>query len=156
MSAPIYSVLSGSSVALAAATAKSVLGVRAHANSGLMLRRFSIGFDGVSASGVPVLCELCYCTFAANAPGTNSTSVTPAQKTQRAMAAGFTAARNWTTEPTAITVIEHFLLTPNSGLVLYDYPLDTEPDSALAEGFVIRCTAPAIVNVLASMDVSRI
>lgn len=156
MGAPIYSVQTGASVALAAATAKSVIGVKAHANSGLMVRRVTVSFDGVTASAVPVLVERCYCTWATNPPGTASTSVTPVQKTGRPLAAGFTAAKTWTTEPTVITVMEHMLLTPNGGLVIYDFPLDTEPDCALGEGFLIRCTAPAIVNVLASIDVCRI
>ncbi len=37
-----------------------------------------------------------------------------------------------------------------------DIPLGNEYDSALAEGFVLRFTAPASVNVRATMDVSRI
>ena len=36
-----------------------------------------------------------------------------------------------------------------------DAPLGTEADTALGEGFVIRCTAPATVNVRATMKVSR-
>lgn len=156
MSAPIYSALTGAAVALSAATAKSVVGVKAHANSGLMVRRATVSFDGVTASAVPVLCELCYCTFGTNSPGTNSTSLTIVQKTGRVLTAGFTGGKTWTNEPTTITVLEHMLVTPNGGLVVYDFPLDTELDCALGEGFVIRCTAPAVVNVLASLDVSRI
>jgi hypothetical protein len=33
------------------------------------------------------------------------------------------------------------------GLVVYDFPFGTTPDSAVSQGFVIRCTAPAAVNV---------
>lgn len=156
MTAPIYSIVTGGAVALSAATAKSILGVKAHANSGIQVSALRIGFDGVTASAVPVLVELCYCTFGANSPGTNSTSVTPAQKSGRVLTAGFTAGKNWTTEPTTITVLDEWLLTPNGGLALVDIPLGNEYDSALAEGFVLRCTAPATVNVRATMDVSRI
>lgn len=156
MSQVIYTVSTEGAVALAAATAKSVIGAKAHANSGLELLGFKVGFDGVSAAAVPVLIEICYCTFGANSPGTNSTSTTPRQKSGRALTAGFTSGKTWTTEPTTITVIDDFILTPNAGLVIYQYPLGYEPDCALGEGFVLRLNAPAIVNVRASMDVSRI
>jgi hypothetical protein len=150
-----YTVVTGGWVALSAATAKSILGVKAHANSGLDLFRYWLAFDGVTASAVPVLVELCYCTFGANPPGTNSTSVTPAQKCGRVLTAGFTAGKTWTAEPTTITVLDEFALTPNSGTLGYDFPLDTEYDTALGEGLLIRCTAPATVNVRATMEVAR-
>lgn len=150
-----YSIVTGGAVALSAATAKSILGVKSHANFGLDLKKFKVAFDGVTATNVPVLVELCYCTFGANSPGTNSTSVTPAQLYGRSITVGATAAKTWTTEPTTITVIGEFLLTPNGGLVLYDWPLGDTPDSAVSEGFVIRCTAPATVNVRASLEWER-
>lgn len=156
MAAVGYKATTEGAVALSAATAKSIIGVKAHANSGLQLKGYKIGFDGVTASAVPVLVEIGYCTFGANAPGTNSTSTTPVQKYGRSLTAGFTSGKTWTTEPTTITVLEEFLLTPNAGLIAFQYPLGQEPDTALAEGFVIRCTAPATVNVRASLDVERI
>lgn len=156
MSAVGYSIVTGGAVALTAATAKTILGAKAHANSGLQLKKFWIAFDGVTGSAVPVLVELGYCTFGANAPGTNSSSVTPAQAYGRALTAGFTAGKTWTTEPTTITVLSEWLLTPNGGLVGYDYPLGTEPDTALGEGLILRCTAPATVNVRGSMFFERI
>lgn len=155
MSAPIYTAITGGAVALSAATAKSVIGVKAHANSSLLLLKMRYAFDGVTASAVPVLCEVCYCTFGANSPGTNSTSVTVAQGSGRVLTAGFTAGKTWTTEPTTITVLEEVLLTPNGGSVWADYPLATEYDCALGEGFVVRFTAPATVNVRATLAVSR-
>lgn len=156
MSAPIYTGITGGWVALAAATAKSVIGVKAHANSGVQPVKFRFGFDGVTASAVPALVELCYATWATNSPGTNSTSVTPTQGSGRALTVGFTMGKTWTTEPTALTVIEEIPLTPNGGLFAYDVPLSTEFDSALGEGFVFRFTAPAIVNVRATLHVARI
>jgi len=155
MPAPIYDVVAGGTVALTAATAKSVLGVKAHANSGLLVTGFRVSFDGVTASAVPVYCELCYATWATNGPGTNSTSVTPVQRSGRVLTAGFTAAKTWTTEPTALTLIRGWDITPNGGLIVFEYPLGTEPDSALAEGFVLRLTAPANVNCVPDMSVQR-
>jgi hypothetical protein len=155
VAAPRYSAITGGAVALTAATAKTILGWKAHANSGLLLLSYEVAFDGVAASAVPVLVEICYCTWATNGPGTNSTSVTPTQTNGRVLTVGATAGKTWTTEPTTITVLKEKLLTPNGGVIIYDYPLGTEPDCALAEGFALRCTAPAVVNVRGTLDVSR-
>ena len=152
---PLYFCGTESAVALAAATAKTVVGVKAHANSGLYVAEYKISFDGVTASAVPVLVEFCYATFATNSPGTNSTSTTPRQLGGRSLTAGFTAAKNWSAEPTVLTVIEEHLLTPNGGLYVYQYPLGYEPDAALAEGFALRLTAPAIVNCRGGIKVGR-
>jgi hypothetical protein len=150
-----YTVTTGGAVALSAGTAKTVLGVKSGAAFCLDVLGFEIGFDGVTASAVPVLVEFCASTWATNSPGTNSTSVTPAQSYGRVAAAGFTAAKTWTAEPTALTVLKEFLLTPNGGLVAYRWPLGNTPDCALAEGFAVRCTAPAAVNVRVSLDSER-
>lgn len=153
-----YNVTTEGAVTLTAATARSVLGVKAHTNSGLQVKGFKVGFAGVTASAVPVLIELCYSTWATKSPGTNSTSVTARQTYGRSLTAGFTAASSWAAanEPTVLTVVEEFLLSPNGGLFVMQYPLGTEPDCALAEGYVLRCTAPAGVDVRGTMSVERI
>jgi len=150
-----YSVTTEGAVALSAATAKSIIGVKSAADFGLDLKKYRIAFDGVTASAVPVFIELCYATWATNGPGTNSTSTTPHQEYGRAIAHATTAAANWTSEPTVLTVIDSWDLTPNGGTVIYDYPLGDTPDSDLSNGFVIRCTAPATVNVRASLHWER-
>lgn len=155
MSKAGYGVTTEGAVALSAATAASIIGVKSTSDFGLDLKKYRIGFDGVTASAVPVLVEVCYCTFGASSPGTNSTSTTPRQQYGRVIAAGFTSGKTWTTEPTTITVIESNLLTPNGGALWYDWPLGDTPDSAVSEGFVLRCTAPAAVNVRASLVVER-
>ena len=156
MSKAGYSVATTAAVALTAATAKSVLGVASGAQFGVDFKKLHMGFDGVTASAVPVLVELCYATFATNGPGTNSTSRTPSQVYGRTIAiTGVTAASNWTAEPTVLTVLDQWTLTPNGGTVLYDVPLGDTPDSAVSQGFVIRCTAPAGVNVNGTMWFER-
>jgi hypothetical protein len=150
-----YSISTGAAVALAAATAKTVIGVKAHANSGIQLKWIWLSFDGVTSTAVPPLIELCAITWATNSPGTNSTSVTPVQNYGRVLTAGFTAGRNWTAEPTVLTVIEELYLAADKGVVSAQWPLGQEPDSPLAEGFGIRVTAPAIVNVRAVLKVER-
>jgi len=157
MSAAGYGIHSEGAILLTAATAKCVIGAKAHANSGLQLKGFEVAFDGVTASAVPVLIEVMYSTWASNSPGTNSTSTTVRQIYGRVLTAGFTAGKTWTTEPTTLTVMgKEFLLTPNAGVFAYQYPLGQEPDCALAEGFVIRCNAPAGVSIRAAMTLERI
>ena len=156
MSAVGYSITTEGAVALGAATPKTIIGAKAHANSGLQLKGFEISFDGVTASAVPVLVEVCACTWATNPPGTASTATTPRQKYGRVLTAGFTSGKTWTTEPTVLTVLKEFLLAPDKGLFAYQFPLGQEPDSPLAEGFAIRCNAPAAVNVRAGLDVERV
>jgi len=165
MSAVGYSCTTEGAVALSAATAKTIIGAKAHANSGIQLKGFEVSFDGVTASAVPVLVEVCYATFATSGPGEaapgsptilSSTSTTPRQKYGRVLAAGFTSGKTWTTEPTVLTVIKSFLLAPDKGFIAFQYPLGQEPDSALAEGFAIRCNAPAAVNVRAGLDLERV
>lgn len=156
MSAVGYDVTTEAAVALAAGVAKSILGVQAQAAAGLQIKSFELAFDGVTASAVPVFCELCYATFATNPPGTLSTNVTESQLYGRVLTPGFVGAANWSTEPTVLTVRKSWLLTPNAGLVMYQWPLGQEPDSAFNEGFVLRLTAPAVVNCRATMSVERI
>lgn len=161
MADAIYSIVTPTvaSVALTGGTAKTVLGAKAHANSGLAVLAATISFDGVTASAVPAYAELCYSTWATNSPGTNSTTLSAPAITQvsgRALTAGFTAAHTWTSEPTVLTPIDNQVLTPNGGLIKWAFPLGQEPDSALAEGFVIRLKAAANVNCVCTMWVKRI
>lgn len=151
-----YQISTGAAVALSAATAKSILCVLAPAQFGVDLTKLRVGFDGVTASAVPVLVELCYSTAASNStPGTNNTTGTVNQIYGRSITNGFTGFYNSTTEPTVLTPVDRWTLTPNGGLVIYDFPLGTSPDTAVSHGFVIRCTAPAAVNVNASLQFER-
>jgi len=157
MAAPIYMVAVGADVALSAATVKTVLGFRAGSAFALILKMVSVSFDQSGASAPtnePILIELGTCTFATNAPGTNSTSETPIQYNGRVLTHGTTAASNWTTEPTAITVIDEYLVHPQSGLKEY-FPLGDEPDTALNDGFILRITAPNAVNCRPAMRACR-
>lgn len=143
-----YAVTVGADVALAAATAKSVLGVRAGSTFGLELAVASIAFDASGASAPtnePILIELCVATFATNAPGTNSASETIVQWSGRVMASGCTAASAWSAEPTVLTVIDEFLIHPQTG-IKEPYGLGAEPECDLNQGFVWRVTSPAVVN----------
>lgn len=151
-----YTLQTGAAVALSAATAKTVLCVIAPAQFGIDLKKVKIGFDGVTASAVPVLCELATSTLATNStPGTGNTTGTVNQVYGRSITAGFTGFYASTSEPTVLTVFDSWLLTPVGGLLFYDYPLGDTPDTAVSNGIVLRCTAPAIVNVRASFTFER-
>lgn len=157
MAQTLYTCQSAAAVALVAATAKSIIGVNGATDFGIDLKKFRVAFDGVTAANTPVLVELCTATFATNAPGTNSTSNTPVAVAGRANAAtGFTAAYAWTAEPTVLVPIDSVLLTPNGGTLVYDWQdVGDTPDSALATGFVLRVTAPQVVNARAALWFGR-
>jgi hypothetical protein len=150
-----YSASIAAAVALVANTAKTVVGVLAPAQFGVDWTGFDMSFDGVTASAVPVLVELCSVTFATNPPGTNSTSITLTQDYGRAITAGFTAAYNWTAEPTVVTPFDAFDLTPNGGTIVRDFMQGRTPDSAVSTGFAIRLTAPAVVNCRGTLHFER-
>lgn len=150
-----YSVVTGGAVSLSASTAKTVLGIKSGAAFGVDLKKAWWGFTGVAASDAPVTCELCYCTWASQAPGTGSSTVTPVQIYGRTITHGVTAAKTWTTEPTTLTVIGEIPLTPNGGSLLYDIPLGDTWDCAPDHGFALRFTAAASVSVRASLFFER-
>lgn len=145
-----YTAITTAAVALVAATAKSVLSVIAPAQFGVDLTKFRIGFDGVTASAVPVLVEVVQ--FTTDGTGTGGTvnqvygtTITP----------GFTTKYNYSAEPTTATIVDHWTLTPNAGTVFYDWPLGTSPNTAVSQLYTLRCTAPAAVNVQATMWFER-
>ena len=137
-----YTLQTGAAVALTAATAKSVP-VRHRAGSvRYRPQKVKIGFDGVTASAVPVLCELMTSTLATNrrrAPATPRAPWCSLRAQHHGRVHGF---YNSTAEPTVLTAFDLFLLTPTGGLLFYDYPLGDTPDTAVSNGIVLRCTAP--------------
>lgn len=153
-----YSVRTTSAVALSAATARTGLMVITPAQFGGDLKKLRIGFDGVTASAVPVLWELVRSTNATNStPGTGNTSETSniQQVYGRAITTGFTAFSASTSEPTALTVLDSNYLTPTGGLLVYDIPLGDTFDWDVSAGMGVRLTAPATVNARIGMIVER-
>lgn len=155
-----YTVRTSAAVALSAATARTALMVITPSTFGGDLKKFRVEFDGVTASAVPVFCELVTSTNTTNStPGTNNTSETAniVQVYGRSITTGFTAfsASTAGNEPTVLTQIESFLLTPNGGVLFYDFPLGDTPDWNVSAGMGIRLTAPATVNARCSMWFER-
>lgn len=148
----IYKVSSGT-FALTT-SAKTVLLVKAHANSGLQLHEMRVSFDGVTSSHAPALVELC--SFDASTAGTAGSTPTARQISGLTIAAGFTAGAAYTAEPTVLTVLEDHLVPQDKGGLLLQWPLGMEPVADLAKGFCIRVTASAgTPNCRASFTVSR-
>ncbi|MFI6813257.1 hypothetical protein ACIBG7_12635 [Nonomuraea sp. NPDC050328] len=149
-------------VALTANVARSVLGVQAPAAFGLELKKLRVGLYGISATAVPGDIEVCAATFATNPPvagaSTDMTAVVPQQVYGRPIPAGFLASMAWTAgkEPTVLSVIDTWPLTPNGGVVLYDLPLGDSPDCAPNTGFILRAKFPAAVSISACFWLERI
>lgn len=153
-----YWVGTSAAVALVAATAKTTVMALCPTAFGIDLKKFKVEFDGVTASAVPALVELVTCSNATNVtPGTANTSETSniVQIYGRSITTGFTAFSASTSEPTVLTVIERFLITPCGGTLFYDFPLGDTPDTAVSSGIGLRITAPATVNARASLTFER-
>lgn len=152
MTAPVYGVTAGANVALAAATAKSVLSVLAGASFGLELTGLDFGSLGVTATDVPMQIDICKWTGAA---GTETGAATIVQSGGMVIDAGFTAFYGYTVEPGGLTVARRIVLTPNSATLVIPIA-DGEFQAGPTDGFVIRCTATANVNVVPGLQVKRI
>lgn len=150
MSKAGYSAEVGAAVALVAATAKTALTIIAPAQFGVDFTKYRIGFDGVTASAIPVVVEIVSWTT----DGTG-TAGTVNQVYGRSITAGFTTKYNYSVEPTTPTLIDRFTVTPNGGTIVYDFPSGTSPDTAVSNLIGLRFTAPAAVNVNCTMWCER-
>ena len=133
-------------VALAAATAKTVVSVLGSPADTIGLLRVRISFDGVTATAVPAVVEI----GITSTLGTVS-SFTPAQVTGSTVASSCTAGYNATVEPTYVRVIDSFYVPTTMGHFTDWIPLGDEYQCDPSQGLAIRVTAPAVVNCLASI-----
>ena len=80
-----------------------------------------------------------------------STAGTLTQLRGRTTTVGATAGINYSAEPTVLTAIKQWLVTPYGGNLVIQFPLGREPeaDATTNKGIAIRVTAPAAVNVRA-------
>lgn len=134
-------------VACVAATAKSVLGIKAATNVCVKLTEVSTSFDGATSTNAPAVTEFMQSTFGANAPGTNSTSVTPPKRdTGRAETIQATAAKAWSTEPTTLTLQQSLDVGQYNGVVVKMFPFASPFIVIGGQGAVLRITSPNNVN----------
>lgn len=141
------------SVALSAATAKTVVGIKAAPNHIAVITAVAVTFHGVTSSDIPVLIEVVSGTDASNSPGTNSTTITPPQLRGRVLTCDAAAAHTWTSEPTVLTRIWELRVSPTSGVVI-QLPLgrEIECDPTTNKLIGVRMTAPAAVSVSGTLE----
>jgi hypothetical protein len=152
-----------SAIALGAASAKTIMYINAAAANQFSLTEICVGFDGTTSTNTPVLCELCFGTKASNStPGTGSTTFTPLQiRGWPAQASVQAAANNCSSEPTVLTSIKQWLVSPYGGLLVVLSPLGREPTSvasgtALSGNQVgLRTTAPQTVNTRGYLELEE-
>lgn len=153
----IYVVRSGTSatnstaVALAAATAKTVISVLGSAADTISLKRLRVSFASVTATDVPALVEVGIIT----ALGTVGTAFTPVQVVGSTNPSSCSAGYNHSGEPTYNRVFEGLYVPVNNGLYECYYPLGEEPACDPSQGFAIRITAPQAQSCYASMYYSE-
>jgi len=148
-----YTVESNGDIALSAATAKTILNWISGSNALSRVVELSVSFDGVTSTAEPVTVELCSST---QATAGTSTSHTIAQSGGPTRTAQGTAQRNYTAEPTVLTVLKRWLIRADGGLLLIQFPLGREPEQiTTADGLCVRCTAPATVNAQGYLEVEE-
>lgn len=131
----------GTPIALAAATAKTIIEIAAGAAASADLVQASVSFDAAAAAaGIKV--ELVRYT----ATGTG-TAYTPTRYNAAAqmMAAVCTAKTNDTVEPSTPTVIEAWYV-PNTAGQFWQLPLSREPALLPSSVIGLRVTSAAVVN----------
>lgn len=140
----IYVADSEGVVAVAAAATKTVYGVQADSGHAIDLLGLAFSVDQATptASDKSVLIELCAITWATNAPGTNSTAVTIDQEAGPRVTETFSAGKNWTTEPTVITVLRPIDCDPYKFTYERDFLDVLNLDFTAAQGFCLRVTNP--------------
>ncbi len=123
----------------AANTTKTLVLVDAPANRDLTITEIGVSADGTSGTALALVVELCHVTMATS--GT-STSLTPVQTRGNVLASQATAAHSFTAEPTVVTVIKGWYMTPNQGLFIVQFPLGREPMTRTGEAIAIRINNP--------------
>lgn len=133
-------------VALAAATAKTVVQIVAPSNHRVKILGWGVFFDGIAGTAAPVEVTLSRQSTA----GTMS-SLTPAKRDDSlAETLQVTAQHTATAEPTTGDTVDSIEVHPQSGFEIV-YPLGQEVICGGGDRIGIVCTAPAIVNVRAKI-----
>ena len=143
--AGVLCVANTAEVALAAATAKTIVQLIAPAHQLLKVKGWGVFFDGISSIAEPVQVRLLRQTDA----GTMS-ALTPIQRSAMTCTLQSTAAHTATAEPTAGAVLAVREVHPQSGYQEI-FPAGDEIMIGEAGRLAIECTAPAIVNVRAEI-----
>lgn len=150
-----FSVTSGAAFAVAT-TAKTLLYLKAGSTNPAVISAFGISFDGVTASAVPALVEMC--------SSTGATAGTAGSIGTVKMIRGFpswspinTVSGQYSAEPGTLTPIQQWLVPAFMGSMMIQWPLGREPQLQTASatdmlGIAFRVSAPAAVNARAFLE----
>ena len=138
-----------------AAIQTAIAVVNAATDFGVQVKKWRLGFNGVTAANSPVLVRF---FSTANTTAGTSTAVTITQLSGRTLAqTNVTAAAMYTAEPTTKTYFgDEWSLTPNGGTIVYDFPLGDEPDIGTASTIGMEILATVAVGTSASCIFTRI
>lgn len=138
-------------VALSAATPKTVLQAVAPTNQRLLLKGFSVSFDGVTSTAVPGLVEIVkQSTAGTSTAGTPVRDGDPGSETIQT-----TSRKNCTVEPTSTDVLRRYDVHPQGGGIERVFGLDDHIPIPGGTRLGIRCTFAAGVNCDAHMVVEE-
>ena len=134
--------------ALAAATKETVIQVATPSTRKARILEWSVSFDGVTATAEPVVVRIVRQTGAGTASAAVENPMDPDFP-----AALCTTQTLFTVEPTSDDFfLEAYNVHPQGGLVLKQYPQGQEIIMDISQFLGITCTAPAVVNVCASIS----
>lgn len=151
-----YAASTGAAPFTSLTTAQTVLAiVNAATDCGVQLKKYRLAFNGVTAANPPVTVRF---FSTGNTTAGTSTAGSITQSSGRTLAiANITCPLNYTAEPTTKAYFgDEFLLTPNGGTVIYDFPLGDEPDIGISSTLGLEITASVAVGVSASFWFTRI
>lgn len=139
-------VASTGSIALAASTDQTLLQIASPSDLRGRLLGFSVSFDGVDPSELPILVTLVRQTSA----GTGD-PITPAPIDVDAPAAQFTAEKAHTSEPSTSVILGSWFVTPVGGLVMMTYALDEAPIIDVSSRLALKAEPGNTVNAAATL-----
>lgn len=133
-------------------TLSTIAGIKTPANQAVKLLGVNVGCDGTNSAQGPAVVDLGSCTFATNAPGTNSTQITtiPTLDSGRPETVQSTAGKAWTAQPTVITIIESFFVPVYMGSAIVFRPLTVPIVGKGGNGIVMSMTQQSSVTANAT------
>lgn len=151
-----YACTSGASFAMTAG-AKTILNLISPANAASpVLVEFGISFDGVTASAVPAVVELCASTQATAGTAGSVGTITQIRG-YGGTTAQATVSGQYTAEPTVLTPVKSWFVPQFMGMFTIQFPLGREAvgfdtASTSMKGIALRVNVSANVNARAYFE----
>jgi hypothetical protein len=156
----LYTVQTGATPTNSSGSIQTIIAVsNTGTDFGIQLKKFRIAFNGVTASNPPLPIRIY--TTNGTAAGTAGTTPTVVQAAGRTLAStNIAGGAYYSAEPTTKAYFDEFLLTPNGGTVIYDFPLGDEPDTQLGGATAVvlglELGAGTVVGVTGALYFTRI